>query len=389
MATRRNSAHHPAPAWSASQIHALRLHRHHLLDREPAGLLTLCRDVCGVQAQVMSAAYLQLWARDHSLSRGAIEEAMWKTRSLVKTSLMRQTLHMIASDDFSLYIAALKRSRIKAALGVMARCKVGRDEADDLTALILETLASGPLERTAIRAAVHPKVSKRMREWMSKVWSIMRIPVAEGLVCYGPGEGNQTTFIRTDQWLPKQATVDERKAKCELLRRYLRAYGPATLKDFAHWSGMSMVEARELAPFAQNEFAEIDGHLLLRDDVRFLEERAPDCASVHLLPHFDVYLLAHATKDHFLDPRFYKRVYRNQGWISPVLLIDGEIAGVWRFEPAGKKLGVTIEAFQPVPRRLHRQIEQKAEALAKFFGRTLDLKLGKITSAVRDRRFRL
>jgi Winged helix DNA-binding domain len=360
------------------QIHAMRLDRHHLLDREPADLLMLCRDLCGVQAQVMSAAYLQLWARNHSLTRAEIEDALWKSRSLVKTSLMRQTLHVIAADEFPLYIAALKRSRIKAVLGIMARCKISRDEADDLTALILETLASGPLDRAAIRAAVHPKVSKRVRSWMSKVWSIMRIPVAEGLVCYGSGEGNQTTFIRTDQWLPGQATIDEHKAKCELLRRYLRAYGPATLKDFAHWSGMSMVEVRELELFAQDEFADRDGLLHLRDDVEFLQERAPKCASVHLLPHFDVYLLAHATKDHFLDPRFYKRVYRNQGWISPVLLIDGEIAGVWRYDPAGKKLTVTIEAFQTVPRRLHRQIEQQAEALANFFGRTLELKSGKI-----------
>lgn len=360
------------------QVHALRLDRHHLLDREPVNSLTLCRDLCGVQAQVMSAAYLQLWARNHALTRGTIEDALWKTRSLVKTSLMRQTLHLIAADEFSLYIAALRRSRLNAAFAVMARCKITREEADNLTALILETLSAGPLGRTALFAAIRPKVSKRVRDWMDKVWSIVRLPVAQGLVCHGPGEGNKATFIRTDQWLPKQATIDEHTAKRELLRRYLRAYGPATLKDFAHWSGMSMVEARELAPFAQNEFAERDGLLFLRDDVEFLQERAHECASVHLLPHFDVYLLAHATKDHFLDPRFYKRVYRNQGWISPVLLINGEIAGVWRYDPAGKKLTVTVEAFQPVPRRLQRQIEQQAQALANFFGRTLELKSGKV-----------
>jgi Winged helix DNA-binding domain len=365
-------------SFTPRQIHALRLHRHHLIDREPADPPTLCRDLCGVQAQVMSAAQIQLWARNHSLSRAEIEHALWQRRSLVKTSLMRQTLHVIAAEEFPLYIAALRRSRIKAVLGVMARCKIGRGEADDLSALILEALAAGPLDRTAIRAAVQPKVSKRVRDWMSKVWSIMRIPVAEGLVCYGPGEGNKATFIRSDQWLPKQAMIDEHQAKCELLRRYLHAYGPATLKDFAHWSGMSMAEVRELAPFAQNEFAERDGLLLLREDVSFLQERASDCASVHLLPHFDVYLLAHKMKDHFLDSRFYKRVYRNQGWISPVLLINGEIAGVWRYDFAGKKLVVTVEAFQPVPRRLHRQIGQQAEALADFFGRTLELKLGTI-----------
>jgi len=374
---RRNvsATHRPPPAWSPEQTHALRLHRHHLLEPKSAGPPTICRDVCGVQAQVMSAAHLQLWARNHSLTRAQIEDCLWKERLLVKTSLMRQTLHVIPAEDFPLYIAALRRSRITAVLRIMARFKISREEADDLTALILDALSAGPLERTSIRAAVRPQVSKRVRDWMSKVWSIVRIPVAEGLVCYGPGEGNQTTFIRTNQWLPKQEAIEEHHAKCELLRRYLRAYGPATLKDFAHWSGMSMPEVRDLLPHVENELEDANGLLLLRDDVEVLKKMALDSCSVHLLPHFDVYLLAHAVKDHFLDPKFYKHVYRNQGWISPVLLIDGKIAGVWRYDVAGKRLTVTVEPFQTVTRNARRRIEQQAEALAQFFGRTLALSL--------------
>lgn len=374
MPPSKTTNNRPVPAWSASQIHALRLRRHHLLEHEHSDPPTLCRDLCGVQAQVMSAAHLQLWARNHSLTRPAIEHALWNTRSLVKTFLMRRTLHLIPADDFPLYITALKRSRVSAALAIMARLKISRDEASDLTALILQALSAGPLGQAAIRAAVRPKVSKRVRDWMSKVWSIISLPAAEGLVCYGPGEGNQATFIRTDQWLPKQKAIDEARAKCELLRRYLHAYGPATLKDFAHWSGMSMPEVREVAPLVQNEVEDAGGLLLLRNDVTVLKNMAPDSSSVHLLPNFDVYLLAHATKDHFLDPTFYKRVYRNQGWISPVLLIDGKIAGVWRYDLAGKRLTVTVEPFQAIARNSRRKIEQQAEALAQFFGRQLELK---------------
>jgi winged helix DNA-binding protein len=373
MVTRKTAANRPAPAWSSSQIHAFRLYRHHLLDPKPADPLTICRDVCGVQAQLMAAAHLQLWARNHSITRAQIEECLWTERSLVKTSLMRQTMHLVPAEEFSLYIAALRRSRFSAAFAVMARCKISREEAGDLTALILETLSAGPLGRAALYSAIRPNVSKRVRDWMNKVWSIVRLPVAEGLVCHGPGEGNQATFVRTDQWLPKQKMPDELSAKCELFRRYLRAYGPATLKDFAHWSGMSMPEARELAPLVKSELEVAGGLLILREDVKVLQKVPAGSDSVHLLPNFDVYLLAHATKDHFLNPEFYKRVYRNQGWISPVLLIGGEIAGVWRYDITGKRLTVKVEAFRNVTRRLHRQVEQQAEALAQFFGRTLEL----------------
>src|ERR1022692_2343775 len=69
----------PSPI-RADGIAAFRLQRHHLLDDAPADAVTICRDMCGVQAQVMSAAYLQLWTRNHALTRAQIENALWQTR---------------------------------------------------------------------------------------------------------------------------------------------------------------------------------------------------------------------------------------------------------------------------------------------------------------------
>jgi hypothetical protein len=353
--------------FSSDQIHAFRLRRHHLLDRSAKDLVTICRDVCGVQAQIMSAAQLQLWARNHAITPAIVNDALWKTRSLVKTSLMRQTLHLIPADEFQLYIAAHKSARAKAVLSIMARCKITRDEADELSALILEELKAGPAPRAAITAAVRPKVSKRLRVWMDKVWSIVRLPVIEGQVCYGPGEGNQATFIRTEHWLPAQPNIDEVQAQKELFRKYLRAYGPATLKDFAHWSLISMAEVKALRPRVDAEVDDYDGVLVLREDVKALQSASFSQSSVHLLPYFDVYLLAHRFKEHFLKPQFYKRVYRNQGWISPVVLINGEIAGVWSYKLSRKALDIEIELFARVDSRTRKQIRDRAAELANLF----------------------
>jgi hypothetical protein len=353
--------------FSVEQIHAFRLRRHHLLDQTSKDLVTICRDVCGVQAQIMSAAQLQLWARNHAITPATVNDALWKTRSLVKTSLMRQTLHLVPADEFSLYIAAHKSARAKAVLSIMARCKITQDEADGLSALILEELKAGPAPRAAITAAVRPKVSKRLRVWMDKVWSIVRLPVIEGLVCYGPGEGNQATFIRTEHWLPIRPKIDEMQAQKELFRKYLRAYGPATLHDFAHWSLISMAEVRALRSLLDAEIAEHNGLLLLREDMKTLQAASPELDSIHLLPYFDVYLLAHRFKEHFLKPQFYKRVYRNQGWISPVVLINGEIAGVWTYKLSRKSVEIEIELFPRVGSRTRKQIKERAGELADLF----------------------
>jgi uncharacterized protein YcaQ len=354
-------------SFTSGQIHAFRLRRHHLLDQSAKDLVTICRDVCGVQAQIMSAAQLQLWARNHAITPAVVNDALWKTRSLVKTSLMRQTLHLVPADEFPLYIAAHKNARAKAVLSIMARCKITREEADALSALILEELKDGPAPRAAITAAVRPKVSKRLRAWMDKVWSIVRLPVIEGQVCYGPGEGNQATFIRTEHWLPAQPKVDAAQAQKELFRKYLRAYGPATLHDFAHWSLISMAEVRALRPLMDAEIAEHNGLLLLREDMKILQATSPEMNSVHLLPYFDVYLLAHRFKEHFLKPQFYKRVYRNQGWISPVVLINGEIAGIWTYKLSRKSVEIEIELFARLDLRTRKQIKERAGELADLF----------------------
>jgi len=361
-------------------ISRFRLRRHHLLNEPPADVVTICRDVCGVQAQIMSSAFLQLWARNHATTRAEIEAALWQSRGLVKTSLMRQTLHFIPSDEFLLYIAAVKSSRMAGALRIMARFGIDREEADALTALIVDSLSSGPLGRAAITAAVRPKVSKRVRAWMDKVFSIVRLPVFEGSVCYGRGESSEVSFIRVDDWLPKlkRQAIPETEAQCALFRKYLRAYGPATSRDFSHWSGIPVQRVKSLVPLLESELEEVSVErqpaLLLREDVAALKRKPGATARVRLLPSFDTYLLAHRTKDHLLSAKHYKRVYRNQGWISPVLLIGGEIAGVWFHKVEGKKLLVEVEPFGKLSREVRAAVGREAEHLAGYFGGELHLK---------------
>src|SRR6516225_10716815 len=151
---RMNLAQRPP---SSLEIAGFRLERHHLLDNTSPDPVSICRKICGAQAQLMSAAYMQLWARNHSVTRSEIEDALWKKRTLVKSHFMRQTLHLIPSDEFPLYISALKSSRVADALRIMARFRITREEAEDLTGLIMNALASGPLDRADIGAAVRPK----------------------------------------------------------------------------------------------------------------------------------------------------------------------------------------------------------------------------------------
>ena len=354
---------------SSRQVHAFRLQRHHLLDGKKPGFLTVCSDICGAQAQIMSAACASLWARVPGVTRAEITAAVCEKRTLVRTSLMRQTLHLVPATDFEIYIAALRQSRVAAVLRIMSRCGIDEKEANHLSGLILDALSAGPLGRVALADAVRPKVSRRVRAWMEKVWSFIRIPIAEGRVCYGPERGHDATFVRTDQWLGERKPVPEAEAKRILLRRYLHAYGPATVRDFSFWSGMPMPEARSVLSPLANELAEVELNgarcfLLQKDLPRF--KRAKQTGRVRLLPAFDPYLLAHSVKDHLVEPRHYKRVYRNQGWISPVVLINGEIAGTWSHRISRGRLEVDLQPFTRLTSEARQQIEEEITRLAEF-----------------------
>jgi uncharacterized protein YcaQ len=368
-----------SPSISPTQVAAFRLKRHHLRDALAADIVTICRDLCGVQAQVMSAAYLQLWTRNHAVTRADVEDALWKSRTLVKSSFMRQTLHLIPADEFALYTSALRSRQLAAARRIMAHFNIGIEEGNEVAAKILDALSAGPLGRGAITATIRPKVSKRVHAWMENAWSILRVPIAEGQVCYGPGEGNQIKFIRVDHWLPKLKPVSEANAQALLLQKYLRAYGPATVHDFSHWAGIPMKNSRDIFHEVADELFEVhvgkESCSILKEDHKQLASPARTREEIKLLPLFDPYLLAHARKHHLVETLHYKRVYRNQGWISAVLLLDGKVIGTWSYRFERGRMTIALDPFAKLNASVLKKIGQETKALAKFFGREMSLEL--------------
>jgi hypothetical protein len=122
--------------------------------------------------------------------------------------------------------------------------------------------------------------------------------------------------------------------------------------------------APELTPVSVDGGA---GWILSADDDRLTRGKL-DADAIRLLGPFDSFLLAHATKEHLVDARFYKLVYRAQGWISAVVLRGSTIIGTWTQMPAGKRFTIGVELFRREPAAVRRAIEDEAAALSAFFG---------------------
>ena len=355
---------------SPEQIHAFRMQRHHLLDQRISDPVRVCADICGAQAQLMSAAEIALWARARKLKREAIHSALWETRSLVKTLVMRQTLHLIPAADFPFVITAIRDSRVAAVLRVMARFGITESDVETLNTAVVDALASGPKTKRQLTEQLQPTWNKKLRYWMEGASLGFRAAIVEGLVCYGPSQGNEVTFVRTDLWLPSYKKIPVADAQRLLFRRYLSAYGPASLQDFSRWSGLPMPQVKLIREQLRDELVELGPvkQLLLKEDYRELKSIPPVNKSACLLPGFDSYVLGHALKDHLIEPGYYKQVYRNQGWISPVILVDGRIAGTWSHRISRGKLLVDLKPFAKLSGVARDRIEEQKAGLAKFLG---------------------
>jgi hypothetical protein len=192
------------------------------------------------------------------------------------------------------------------------------------------------------------------------------------VVCYGPSRGNEPTFVRADAWIPKWKDLPVEQAEGKLLRMYLRAFGPATAADFSMWSGISLTGARAIWAREQAGFASVNVEgweaTVLREDVDELTQAEFERPLVRLLPYFDSYLLGHREREHLASTEHRPKVYRAQGWISPVVLVDGRIAAVWTHAREGNRLRLNVRKFGSLSRRIIVGIREEAYDLGRFLG---------------------
>jgi hypothetical protein len=287
------------------QVHAFRLAGHHLNKRAPKKDLTrVVGDIGGVQAQVMSAAELQVGVRV-ACKVEDVRTALWKDRSLVKTWLMRGTLHLVPAVDLPLYTAALRTRSIRSINAWLKFMQLTEPEFIGLIGSLGDALGGSPMTREELIAKVGRGRSEHIRDVLKSGWGGMLKPVARrGLLCFGPNRGQSVTFVRPDLWLDSWSELDPDVALVEVARRYLRAYGPATKDDFARWWGAWPGVGKAAWAGLADELVtvSIEGRradILARDLPNL--GKASVGPSVQLLPAFDPYLMGHSNRDHLFE----------------------------------------------------------------------------------------
>lgn len=368
-----------------NQVNAWRLSQHRLSSRlTRQDLVKAATLTGGIQAQVLSAAELALCARIDGLSREDIHSALWQDHTLVKTWAMRGTLHLLSASELPLVVAARSLNETRSWANYFASYGLTSAQYDAFLSAVPQVLNDGPMTREQLATAIAQQTGlPQLRELiLSTGWGSPLKPSAfRGDLCFGPSQGQNVTFVNPRTWISDWSSIDPTLALQNIVRLYLQVYGPAVPEDFARWwsGGTGLVLTRKifLAMAADLEEVDVEGWraFALRATLEPMQNLEP-ADTVILLPLFDGYTFALGREVEPLVPTAYKSlVFRPQGWISAVVLVNGYVQGVWEYKTQRSQTIVKIRLFTSPTTSIRKGIEAEAGRLGAFLNTSVDLEV--------------
>jgi DNA glycosylase AlkZ-like len=361
-ATRRTRAASLAPLRAAAQL----LHRPGGM-RDPADVARL---ICGAQAQETRAGRLAFRARSARLRAGDVDRARTEERSILRTWVMRGTMHLIATEDASWLVPLFERAMAENSGRRLGQ--LGMDAATQERGLreIRRALDSqGPLTRSDLAKQLERTgIGLDSSTWLH----LVRLVVARGIACLGPDVGAQTCLVLADDWLGPRPRHRRDLALRELARRYVGAFGPASEADFAGWAGLGLREVRSALGAIGGELEEsrVAGEAGWRLKGA---KRRPRGRIVRLLPAWDTYLMGYRDRSFLAPPSRWRRIMPGGGVIHPSVVVDGAAVGLWRMRRAGGGLRIEVEPFDDLDSETSAAIAAEAEDVGRFEDRPIEL----------------
>ena len=331
------------------ELNRATLARQLLIERKRLSPTAVIERLVGMQAQWPAAPYLGIWTRTTGFRREALGRELAKA-SVVKATVMRQTLHLVTRRDYALLRAAMSETNFP----------WESSQAKLLAPSVRAFAAAGPVTTTEALAHLEREhgltgIDAR-RAWRGARVRAHVLHHHETALWHARPEGR---FVA----LEEPEVHDPTEARAEVLRRYLAAFGPASRRDIVAWTMMHVPEIsralERLEPL--RHFRDEHGRELL--DVPRAPLPDPETpAPVRFLPKWDNVLLAFADRTRVLPEQYRKTVIRMNGDVAQTFLVDGFVAGIWRVEDGR----VALEPFAPLSHSARRELQEEARRLEAF-----------------------
>jgi hypothetical protein len=322
--------------------------------------------LCAMQAQDYIGAKWAIGLRAPGCQDGDVEQA-FNDGLILRTHVLRPTWHFVTPADIR-WLVALSAPRIHAANAYYYR-QAGLDAKIFVKscAMIHRALDGGKF-LTRAELGEHLTRAKIPAEGLKLAYLMMHAEL-EGVICSGPRRGKQSTYALLDERAPAGKTLARDEALAELAKRYFASHGPATIRDFAWWSGLTAKDAQAAVDSVRPilEPSEIEGKVHWSADEP--AERPHKGSSAYLLPNYDEYLIAYKDRAPFVDAsRAANIVARSNGAFANHLLIDGRLAGSWSRTIRTNTALIEVAPYKKLTPAQTRAVSGAADCYGEFLG---------------------
>jgi hypothetical protein len=322
----------------------------------------------GVQAQDFLQA---LWALGSRLPEGTtetqVEEAITR-RELVRTWPMRGTLHFVPPADVH-WMLELLTPRVIAGTGTRQKqLELDAKVFAKAEKVLLKALSGGGmLSREDMQATLDKAgISTAGQRGYHILWRLS----SERLLCVGPRTGKSQTFVLLNEWVTTPRKLDRAASIALLAERYFLSRGPASVGDFASWSGLTMPDARAGLEAVKPKLAK---DTLQGSEVWHSPDVCPPAAKkpqVRLVAGFDEMILGYKDRSPSItDPAHAAKIVPGgNGIFNPVMLVDGRVTGIWKRTIKKKSVEVQLQPFSPLSQTQRKAFAKEADRYGAFLG---------------------
>lgn len=355
-----------ASAISVEQLGRATLSRQHLLTRTSLTTPALVRHLIGLQAQAPEPPHVGLWTRLRQFDFAEPGELL-EARELTRLTVMRGTVHLVTAPD-----ALGLRPLLQPVLDRMVASSTwGRP--------VLETIDRIEFEARCREAfAEGPQLARELAERLQPHWPHAPLQtLASAIKLWLPvvqlpprgvwGRSGQPRFALADEWLGQP--LDGFRPE-DVIRRYLAAFGPASVADAQQWSGLTRLRPAFAAIGGELVTLEGPGGAELFDLAGAPRPTGDTEAPVRLLPQWDNVLLSHADRSRFMSERQRLAMATKNGMNPPVILVDGRVTATYRL-PRTRRKGeacLSVQPFQALSTKTQAAIRDEARALTDAMG---------------------
>jgi Winged helix DNA-binding domain len=286
---------------------------------------------------------------------------------VVRTLPMRGTLHFVAAEDLRWMLALTSARTLQAAKTRFEN--LGLDAATLLRSESIATaaLSDGPLSRDDFMKVL---AANGIAPDGQRGYHVIFYLAQRSLVCWGPPSTTQQALVLVDDWIRPQPTQARDDVLRQFAARYFASHGPATERDFAWWSKLTLADVRAAISSCGGDLTE----LACAGNRYWISTAELDAASasrasaaVHALPGFDEYLLGYQDRLAPLAPEHSQRIVPgNNGIFLPTIVAGGRVVGTWRRTPKSKATIIAPEHFETASDAQHSSFARAAAGYARF-----------------------